>query len=172
MIVSGATGSGKTTVLYACLNEVVSPEIKVVTIEEPVEYVIPGTMQVQVDPHVGLTFPVATRSLLRSDPDVILIGEIRDVATLMVGQQAALTGHRVLATLHTDDAGVALKRMVDMGSDPFIVADATRLVVAQTLVRRLCPDCSIKATPSPDDLNTARNMAREGGVDPDTLAGA
>lgn len=164
ILVTGPTGSGKTTALYSCLNEVAGPEIKAMSIEDPVEYLLPWVTQVRVNPAAGVTFGSALRAMLRADPDVILVGEIRDFETLMVVQQAALTGHLVLTTLHTDEAAGALKRMVDIGSNPFLIADSTKLILAQRLVRRLCPHCSIEAKPSTNELDRAAELARQGGL--------
>ncbi len=169
IVVAGPTGCGKTTTLYACVNQVAKPELKVMTVEDPVEYMFPWMVQVQINERAGLTFPVATRSVLRSDPDVILIGELREPETLFTAQAAALTGHLVMTTLHADEAARALVRMVDMGSEPFVVTNATKLVVAQRLIRKLCPHCAVDDTPSDDLLHQAKSLARTGGVDWDTL---
>ena len=165
IIVTGPTGCGKTTTLYACLNQVAGPKVKVISIEDPVEFLLPWVVQTQLNPGAGVTFATALRSTLRSDPDVILVGEIRDRETLMVTQQCALTGHLVLTTLHTEDAPSALKRMVDIGTDPFIIADSTRLIIAQRLVRCLCPECSKEQSPSAELLDQAAELARAGGLD-------
>ncbi len=164
VFLTGPTGSGKTTVLYSCLNELVADERKVLSIEDPVEYVLPKVTQIQVRDRDGLTFPVAMRSALRSDPDIILVGEIRNRESLIIAQQCALTGHLVLTTLHTDTSAGALQRQVDIGSDPFIVADATRAIVAQRLVRKLCPECSTKARPPKRLLEDAKEIAVSGGM--------
>ncbi len=141
-IVTGPIGCGKTTTLYAMLAELAAPERKVMSIEDPVEYLIRGVTQVSVNPQAGMTFPVAVRSILRSATNVVGVGETRDGETLQLCIQAALTGHLVLTTLHTNSAVSAIRRMLDIGAEPFLVADATRLFVAQRLVRRLCPECS------------------------------
>jgi len=169
IIISGPTGSGKTTVLYACINHVSRPELKVMTIEDPVEYFLPWTIQVQVLSKQGLTFATGMRSVLRSDPDVIMVGEIRDQETATICQQAALTGHVVLTTLHADEAPRALNRLVEMGSDPFVVGDATKLIVAQRLVRKLCPHCSVEGMPPDNLLDRAAQIARSGGLGWDAL---
>ncbi|OGV65191.1 MAG: hypothetical protein A3K19_24265 [Lentisphaerae bacterium RIFOXYB12_FULL_65_16] len=161
----GPTGSGKTTTLYACLDLVNTPANKVMSVEDPVEYLIPNMVQIPVRPNVGLTFGMAIRSILRSDPDIILVGEIRDLETVNVAQQAALTGHLVLSTLHTAQAADALVRMVEMGAAPFIVADATRAIVAQRLVRVLCPKCKRPAEPSANLVAAAQQLALDGGLD-------
>lgn len=141
ILVTGPTGSGKSTSLYATLNELNSPERKIITIEDPVEYRMRGINQIQVNPKVGLTFASGLRSILRSDPDVVMIGEIRDPETAKTGVEAALTGHLVLATLHTNDAPSAITRLTEMGVEPFLTATAVDCVIAQRLARRLCEDC-------------------------------
>jgi type IV pilus assembly protein PilB len=156
MLVTGPTGSGKSTTLYATLNIVSRPEVNVITVEDPVEYRIPGINQVQVNTKAGLTFAAALRSILRSDPDVVLIGEIRDHETAQIAVEAALTGHLVLSTLHTNDAPSAVTRLVEMGIEPFLVGSALDCVLAQRLARRLCPKCAEPYTPTPDDLISAR----------------
>ena len=141
ILVTGPTGSGKTTTLYSAVQEIMAPEDNFVTVEDPVEYQIDGINQVQINPKSGLTFPAALRSILRQDPDKILVGEIRDTETIDIAVKAALTGHLVLSTLHTNDAASTITRMIDMGVDPFMVASSTLLVSAQRLIRRLCPHC-------------------------------
>jgi type IV pilus assembly protein PilB len=141
LLVTGPTGSGKSTTLYAAVNEVAVPEINVVTVEDPVEYRMDGINQVPVNPKRGLTFAGALRSILRQDPDVVLVGEIRDVETAEIAVKAALTGHLVLSTLHTNDAVGAVTRLVDMGVDSFMVASSVVTVAAQRLVRKLCQHC-------------------------------
>jgi excisionase family DNA binding protein len=169
IIVSGPTGSGKTTTLYACLNQVANSKNKVISIEDPVEFLLPWVVQTQLNAAAGVTFARALRSALRSDPDVVLVGEIRDRETLEITQQVALTGHLVLTTLHTEDAPSALKRMVDIGTDPFIIADSTRLIIAQRLVRCLCPECSMEQSPPAAHLEQAAELARTGGLDWNSL---
>ncbi len=142
VLVTGPTGSGKTTTLYAALSDLNRPDVKIITAEDPVEYHIRGVNQVQVNPRIGLTFARILRAMLRSAPNVILVGEIRDVETAEVAIQAALTGHLVFSTLHTNDAPSALTRLVDMGVQPFLVSAAVQGVLAQRLVRRLCPECA------------------------------
>jgi len=144
ILVTGPTGSGKSTTLYATLNQVARPEINVITVEDPVEYRIPGINQVQVNVKAGLTFASALRSILRSDPDVVLLGEIRDHETAQIAIEAALTGHLVLSTLHTNDAPSAMTRLTEMGIEPFLVGSAVDCVVAQRLARRLCPHCAVE----------------------------
>ncbi|MFS0704886.1 GspE/PulE family protein [Cellulomonas sp. 179-A 9B4 NHS] len=156
ILVTGPTGSGKSTTLYATLNAVSKPDINVITVEDPVEYRLPGINQVQVNPKAGLTFAAALRSILRSDPDVVLLGEIRDHETAQIAVEAALTGHLVLSTLHTNDAPSAVTRLTEMGIEPFLVGSALDCVVAQRLARRLCPKCKEPYTPSPAELEAAR----------------
>jgi len=156
ILVTGPTGSGKSTTLYATLNAVSRPEINVITVEDPVEYRLPGINQVQVNPKAGLTFASALRSILRSDPDVVLIGEIRDHETAQIAIEAALTGHLVLSTLHTNDAPSAVTRLIEMGIEPFLVGSALDCVVAQRLARRLCERCKEAYTPSEVELIAAR----------------
>lgn len=141
ILVTGPTGSGKSTTLYTTLYAVAKPEVKVITVEDPVEYRIPGINQVQVNPKAGLTFASALRSILRSDPDVVLIGEIRDQETAQIAIEASLTGHLVLATLHTNNAPAAITRLTEMNIEPFLVGSALDSVVAQRLARRLCERC-------------------------------
>jgi type IV pilus assembly protein PilB len=141
ILVTGPTGSGKSTTLYTTLHEVARPEINVITVEDPVEYRMPGINQVQVNPKAGLTFASALRSILRSDPDVVLIGEIRDHETAQIAIEASLTGHLVLSTLHTNDAPSAITRLIEMNIEPFLVGSALDCVVAQRLARRLCDRC-------------------------------
>jgi general secretion pathway protein E len=141
ILVTGPTGSGKTTTLYAALNRIYTEEKNVVTIEDPVEYQLNGIGQIHVNPKIGLTFATGLRSILRQDPDIIMIGEIRDYETAEIGIQASLTGHLVLSTLHTIDASSAVIRLVDMGVEPFLVASSLAAVLAQRLVRTICPHC-------------------------------
>ncbi len=141
VLVTGPTGSGKTTTLYAALQEVDTAKLNVLTVEDPVEYELPGVGQTQVNPRIDLTFARALRSILRQDPDVVMIGEIRDAETAQIAIQASLTGHLVLATLHTNDAPAAVTRLIDMGIEPFLLASSLRGVLAQRLVRCLCTTC-------------------------------
>ncbi len=155
-LVTGPTGSGKTTTLYAALNELNTPDRKIITAEDPVEYHISGINQVQVNPQIDLTFARILRAMLRQAPNIILVGEIRDLETAEMAVQAALTGHLVFSTLHTNDAPSALTRLVDMGVKPFLVASSVQAVMAQRLVRVLCPECK---EPDPDiDLSTLRAL--------------
>ena len=146
ILVTGPTGSGKTSTLYTALNEINDAVRKIITIEDPVEYQLKGVNQIQVNEKSGLTFARGLRSILRHDPDVILIGEIRDQETAQIAVQASLTGHLVFSTLHTNDAPGALTRLVDMGVEPYLVASSLEAVLAQRLVRVLCPHCK-----QPDD---------------------
>jgi type II secretion system protein E len=141
LLVTGPTGSGKTSTLYSCLNFINKPDRKIITVEEPIEYQMNGINQVQVNTDVGMTFPVALRSILRQAPNVIMIGEIRDLETATIATNASLTGHLVFSTLHTNDAPSAVARLVDIGVQPFLVASSVRAIMAQRLVRRLCPNC-------------------------------
>jgi type IV pilus assembly protein PilB len=141
VLVTGPTGSGKSTTLYATLEELNTPQKNIITVEDPVEYRMRGINQIQVNAKVGLTFSSGLRSILRSDPDVVMIGEIRDHETAKTSIEAALTGHLVLATLHTNDAPAAVTRLVEMGVEPFLVSSAVDCVIAQRLARRLCERC-------------------------------
>ncbi|MEO1160570.1 MAG: GspE/PulE family protein, partial [Pseudomonadota bacterium] len=141
-LVTGPTGSGKTTTLYAALTGLNSEERKIFTVEDPVEYNLPGISQIQVKPQIGLTFASALRSILRQDPDIVMLGEIRDSETAQISIQASLTGHLVLATVHTNDAVSSISRLLDMGVERFLLASTLRGVLAQRLVRKLCAKCS------------------------------
>jgi type II secretory ATPase GspE/PulE/Tfp pilus assembly ATPase PilB-like protein len=152
IIVTGPTGSGKTTTLYAVLKRINKPEIKIITIEDPVEYHLEGLSQTQVDPSKGYTFANGLRSIMRQDPDVILVGEIRDKETAEIALQAALTGHLVFSTLHTNDAAGAVARLIDLGVRPVSIAPALNMIVAQRLPRRVCKKCVEFITPLPTEL--------------------
>ena len=152
IIVTGPTGSGKTTTLYAVLKRINKPEIKIITIEDPVEYHLEGLSQTQVDPSKGYTFANGLRSIMRQDPDVVLVGEIRDKETAEIALQAALTGHLVFSTLHTNDAAGAVARLVDLGVRPVSIAPAINMVVAQRLPRKVCKTCVKFIPPPPEDL--------------------
>ncbi len=162
VLVTGPTGSGKTTTLYAALSEINSPDKNIITIEDPIEYQLRGIGQIQVNPKIDLSFASGLRSVLRQDPDVIMVGEIRDVETARIAIQAALTGHLVFSTLHTNDSFSAITRLVDMGIEPFLVSSSVIGIVAQRLVRRLCPSCSIPADPR-DPTMIELGLAREPG---------
>jgi type IV pilus assembly protein PilB len=162
ILVTGPTGSGKSTTLYATLNQISKPEVNVITVEDPVEYVLPGINQVQTNVKAGLTFASALRSILRSDPDIVLIGEVRDHETAQIAIEAALTGHRVLTTLHTNDSPSAITRLIEMGIEPFLVGSAIDSVLAQRLTRRLCPKCKQGFTPQPAELARVRYPWQDG----------
>ncbi len=152
VIVTGPTGSGKSTTLYSALNEVKNETLKIITVEDPVEYQQPGICQIQTHTKIGLTFAAALRSILRHDPDVILIGEMRDLETAEAAIQSSLTGHLVFSTLHTNDAPSAFTRMIDMGVEPFLVSSTVEGIMAQRLVRMICPDCKTEYDPNQDEL--------------------
>ena len=156
LLVTGPTGSGKSTTLFACLSQISRPEINIITVEDPVEYRLSGINQVQINSRAGLTFAAALRSILRSDPDVVMVGEIRDGETAKISIEAALTGHLVLSTLHTNDAPSALTRLNEMGVEPFLTGAAVTGVLAQRLARKLCSHCCEMYTPSVDELIAAR----------------
>ena len=162
ILVTGPTGSGKTTTLYGALNDIKSIKTKIITVEDPVEYQLNMIQQVHVNEKSGLTFVSALRSILRQDPDVIMIGEIRDQETLRIAIQAALTGHLVFSTLHTNDAISALPRMIDMGIEPYLVSGALVCIEAQRLVRKLCPHCKQKITLSQKALDEVKKFLPEG----------
>lgn len=147
ILMTGPTGSGKTTTLYAMLSQINTPDINIITVEDPVEYKLEGINQIQVNPKIGLTFAKSLRSIVRQDPDVILIGEIRDHETSAIAVQSALTGHLVLSTLHTNDSASAITRLVDIGIEPFLITSAVRAVIAQRLIRVLCNDCKEQYMP-------------------------
>ncbi len=165
MLVTGPTGSGKTTTLYALLGELNNPEIKIITVEDPVEYRLNGVNQVQVNPKVELTFSKVLRSVLRQDPDVVLIGEMRDKETIEIGLRASMTGHFVMSTLHTNDAISSALRLIDMGSEPYLIAGALRGILAQRLIRRICASCAATET-----LDAATKlMLKDMGNEPDDI---
>jgi general secretion pathway protein E len=141
VLVTGPTGSGKTTTLYAALSRLNSTSTNILTVEDPIEYELSGIGQTQVNPRIDMTFAKALRAILRQDPDIIMIGEIRDLETAQIAVQASLTGHLVLATLHTNDSAAAVTRLLDMGIEPFLLSSSLLGVVAQRLVRKLCPHC-------------------------------
>jgi type IV pilus assembly protein PilB len=156
ILVTGPTGSGKSTTLYAALTEINRPEINIITVEDPVEFRLGGVNQVQINQRAGLTFAAALRSILRSDPDVVMVGEIRDGETAKISIEAALTGHLVLSTLHTNDAPGAITRLNEMGVEPFLTGSAVSAVLAQRLARKLCTHCCEMYTPSTDEMIKAR----------------
>ncbi len=161
LLVTGPTGSGKTTTLYAVLKELVSPEIKIITVEDPVEYSMEGVNQIQVNPQINLTFASGLRSILRHDPDVVLIGEIRDRETASIAIQASLTGHLVLSTLHTNDSASAFTRLMDMGMEDYLISSCIIGVLAQRLVRKICGKCREAFVPGDDLRQTLKMPAGE-----------
>jgi general secretion pathway protein E len=156
-LVTGPTGSGKTTTLYAALTRLNSREKNIITVEDPIEYQLAGVGQIQVNPKIDLTFASGLRSILRQDPDIIMIGEIRDRETAEIAIQSALTGHMVFSTLHTNDSAGALTRLVEMGVEPFLAASSIVGILAQRLVRRICPHCRAESTPSPELIRELEN---------------
>jgi type IV pilus assembly protein PilB len=164
IIVTGPTGSGKTTTLYSCLRVVNEIGSKLLTVEDPVEYDIEGIMQVQANEAIGVTFERVLRAFLRQDPDIIMVGEIRDIETARIAIQASLTGHLVLSTLHTNDASGAVTRLIDMEVEPFLISSTVECVLAQRLVRKICEQCKVAYEPSDDILDRL-------GLDRHTLAG-
>jgi general secretion pathway protein E len=163
LLVTGPTGSGKTTTLYACLAKINAPDLNILTIEDPVEYQLDGISQTAVNEKIDLTFAAGLRSFLRHDPDVIMVGEIRDRETAEIAIQASLTGHLVLSTIHTNDAAGAITRLVDLGVQPFLVASSLMALLAQRLVRRVCYECREAYKPSDEDLQSI-------GIDPRAFA--
>jgi general secretion pathway protein E len=159
--ITGPTGSGKTSTLYSILNKLNSPEVNIVTVEDPIEYQMAGVGQVGVREKVGLTFAAALRSILRQDPDIVMIGETRDAETAQIAVQAALTGHLVLSTLHTNSAPASITRLIDMGIEPFLIASSVVMVVAQRLVRKLCPRCKKEYQPNIELLERVGLSAKE-----------
>jgi type II secretory ATPase GspE/PulE/Tfp pilus assembly ATPase PilB-like protein len=160
ILTTGPTGSGKTTTLYAIINKLNEPGVKIITIEDPVEYKIPGITQTPVGGGTGLTFADALRSILRQDPDIVMIGEMRDLETTETAAQAALTGHIVLSTLHTNDAAGAIPRMLDLGVKPFVLAPAINAIIAQRLVRKLCQSCKTTYTPTQRNVEHVQMILR------------
>ncbi len=163
ILVTGPTGSGKTTTLYSALTELNSPDLKIITTEDPVEYDIEGLIQIPINPDIDVTFAACLRSILRHDPDVILVGEIRDLETADIAIEASLTGHLVFSTLHTNDAPTAITRLIDLGVEPFLISATLEAVIAQRLVRRICTRCKQPYSPTPE-------MLFELGLKPDDVA--
>jgi len=161
ILVTGPTGSGKTTTLYGALSELNKPQVKIITAEDPVEYRLPRITQVQVNPKVGLTFSSVLRACLRQDPDIVLIGEMRDQETAEIGLRAAMTGHLVMSTLHTNDAIGSAMRLIDMGAEPYLVASSLQGVMAQRLIRRICPDCATEYHPTEQEKIWLSSMAAD-----------
>src|SRR5690349_21232337 len=165
LLVTGPTGSGKTTTLYSALNELNNPEYNIITVEDPVEFQLPGINQVPVKKEIGLSFANALRSILRQDPDIIMIGEIRDTETAEIAVEAALTGHQVLSTMHCNDAPGAIARLDDMGIAPFLISSSVILACAQRLMRRICSHCK-------EPVNYPMKMYRDLGIDPSFFEGS
>ncbi len=153
VLVTGPTGSGKTTTLYSLAKILNKPDVSIVTIEDPVEYAVDGMKQININPRSGLTFAHGLRSVLRQDPDIIMVGEIRDTETAHIATHTALTGHMLLSTLHTVDASSAIPRLVDMGVEPFLISSTLTMVIAQRLVRKICPQCKTTRTLSQAQRN-------------------
>lgn len=158
ILVTGPTGSGKTTTLYSILSKLNNPKVNIVTVEDPVEYQINGINQVQINPQAGLTFASALRSFLRQDPNIILVGEIRDKETAQLAIQAALTGHLVFSTLHTNDAPTAIPRLIDLGGEPFLIASVLDIILAQRICRKICVHCKTTYTPIPEVLQNIKKV--------------
>ena len=158
ILVTGPTGSGKTTTLYSILEELNVQEKKIITIEDPIEYTLPRISQIQVNPIIGLTFAKILRTALRQDPEIIMVGEMRDEETVQIGLRAAMTGHLVLATLHTNDAVSSATRLLDMGAESYLVAASLRTIVAQRLVRKICSKCNTPAQPTEQEAETLKQL--------------
>ena len=161
---TGPTGSGKTTTLYSCLNSVNDVATKIITTEDPVEYELEGVVQIQVNEEIGVTYANCLRSILRQDPDVILVGEIRDLETAQIAVEASLTGHLVFSTLHTNDAPLAVTRLLDLGVEPFLVAATVEAILAQRLVRKICSGCKVTYEPVRRRARRAGAEAPRGGL--------
>ena len=158
ILVTGPTGSGKSTTLYSILSRLNNPSVNIVTIEDPVEYQLKGVNQVQINPQAGLTFATGLRSFLRQDPNIILVGEIRDTETTQLALQAALTGHLVFSTLHTNDAATAIPRLIDLGGEPFLISSVLNALVAQRIVRKIADDAKAPYTPSPELIKNIQEV--------------
>ena len=152
VLIVGPTGSGKSSTMYTMIRELNTDQVNLVTLEDPVEYNIEGINQVQINEKTGLTFAGGLRSILRQDPDIVAVGEIRDGETAQIAMRAAITGHLVLSTVHTNDALATIDRLVDIGVEPYIISGALNGIISQRLVRRICPNCRQEYTPQPDDL--------------------
>jgi MSHA biogenesis protein MshE len=161
ILVTGPTGSGKTTTLYGALSELNRPDLKIITVEDPIEYRLPRINQVQVNTKIGLDFAAILRTTLRQDPDIIMVGEMRDQETVEIGLRGALTGHLVLSTLHTNDAVSSAIRLIDMGAAPYLVATSLRGVIAQRLVRRICDNCKTECPPSNQEATWVKFLKPE-----------
>ena len=166
ILITGPTGSGKSTTMYAALKQLNTPERKIITVEDPVEYQMEGVNQIQAKPQIGLTFATALRSIVRQDPDVIMIGEMRDLETAKIAVQSALTGHLVLSTLHTNDAAGGITRLLDMGLEEYLLTSTVNGILAQRLVRKLCPACKVGAIADPEIIKNLRlhRFAPEGDI--------
>ena len=166
ILITGPTGSGKSTTMYAALKQLNTPERKIITVEDPVEYQMEGVNQIQAKPQIGLTFATALRSIVRQDPDVIMIGEMRDLETAKIAVQSALTGHLVLSTLHTNDAAGGITRLLDMGLEEYLLTSTVNGILAQRLVRKLCPECKVGAIADPEIIKSLRlhRFAPEGDI--------
>jgi len=169
VLVTGPTGSGKTTTLYGALAQLNKPEVKIITAEDPVEYRLPRITQVQINPKVGLTFSLVLRACLRQDPDIVLVGEMRDQETAEIGLRAAMTGHLVMSTLHTNDAIGSAMRLIDMGAEPYLVASSLQGVLAQRLIRRICKECTTSYSPSEQERIWLNNMVDDPSELPETF---
>jgi len=167
VLVTGPTGSGKTTTLYSALDTINLPDKKIITIEDPIEYQMDGVNQIQVHTQIGLTFAAGLRHIVRQDPDVIMVGEIRDLETASIAIRAALTGHLVFSTLHTNDAPSAVARLVDMGAEDYLIATSLLGVLAQRLVRVICPHCKVEVFPVPEMLDEFGYRRGNGRGEPD-----
>jgi type II secretory ATPase GspE/PulE/Tfp pilus assembly ATPase PilB-like protein len=165
ILVTGPTGSGKTTTLYTCMNLLKDTDSKIITIEDPVEYDMPGIVQMQVHPEIGFTFARALRSMLRHDPDIMLVGEIRDLETAETAIRTALTGHLVFSTLHTNDAASAITRLLDMGIEPYLAASSIEAILAQRLVRVICPNCKEPCEPEPETITAVKSLMHVDNLD-------
>lgn len=166
IFVTGPTGSGKTTTLYACLSKINTKDKKIITIEDPIEYQLKGVTQIQIHPRIGLTFAAGLRSMLRHDPDIMMVGEVRDFETAEITIRVALTGHLVFSTLHTNDASGGITRLLDMGVEPFLVASSVECFIAQRLVRLVCPKCRIEKKP---DKGIVKEFGIENDIDKVTV---
>ena len=158
ILITGPTGSGKTTTLYSILSRLNKPMVNILTLEDPVEYEIPGINQVQINPQAGLTFATGLRSFLRQDPNIILVGEIRDHETTQLAIQAALTGHLVFSTLHTNDSSTAIPRLIDLGAETFLIASVLNAIIAQRICRRVCPNCKTFYEPIPEVVENIKSV--------------
>ena len=162
LLLVGPTGSGKTTTMYAMINELNKPEVNLVTLEDPVEYNVDGVNQVQINEKTGMTFAAGLRAILRQDPDIVAVGEIRDGETAEIAMRAAITGRLVLSTIHTNDAVGTIERLYDIGVEPYLTASALRGIISQRLVRRICPQCKQAYEPSMDELEDLRLPKKPG----------